>query len=354
MNKKILNFIKKRKVTKIARYLPIKGESWFNTYFLALKSAFRRAWNWKFMWFWAIFIGGSGSLNFNGSGGFNDISDDINASSEFSTDPVLFFMDNIIWFISGIIIILFTCLIFWIISCVSRWGLIKSISEIQNIGKPKNDKIMEVWKKGEEGLGRIFLFDVMLILFWISIVGGIVIFVIGVSYSLSQFIVPSSGWIFLFLSILPFIFVIIAFSVMIRYIVSIATVIMVLEDSRPIKSIKKALHLMRYGYREVVKLLLIRMLLGFINVGFAFTFFTILLLVGIFIATPFIAIVMMQGNIFENSIFSVVIGGIGIIYLVFFIISLIVFLIILKLVDLDLWTWWVKRNISSLRETKDI
>ena len=304
------------------------------------------------MWLWAIFIGGSGGINLNSSNGFDDISRDINNSSEFSTDPVLFFMDNIVWFIAGAIVVLFIFFIFWILSCVSRWGLIGSISEIQDDGKPKRDKIREIWKKGENGLGKVFLLDIIVILFWIIAI-GIVTAILGIiAYTLGQFIDLSVGFAFLMLVILPFIFVIIVFSAIVKYVTSISTVIMALENGRPLKSIKKALHLVRYGYREIGKIFLMRILLGFISMGLSFTFFVILVFIGIFIAMPFIIIVVAQDSIFENIIFSLITGGVGIMYLAFFIISIIVLTSIFKLVSLDLWVWWVKRNMPSLREKK--
>ncbi len=354
MKEKILSFIKKRKSTDISRYLPIDGERWFDTYFFAIKNALRRAWNWKFMWFWAIFIGGGyGSLNFNGGSEVSDsLSEDVVNGLEFSTDPTLFFVDSMVWFIAGVVVILFVVIIFWILSCVSRWGLIRSISEIQDNGKPKSDKIMEVWKKGENGLGRIFLLDIIVALFWLIVV-GVIVAIVGISsYALSQFIDAIFVFVFFILTFLPLFFLLIAFSTIVKYVVSISTVIMVLENSRPIKSIKKAVHLLIFGYREVGKIFLMRILLSFISIGSGFVFFSFFLCIGIFIAVPFIVAVIMQHNIFENIVFSLISSGVFIIYLVFFISSIIIITIILKLTFLDLWVWWVKRNMPRLREGK--
>jgi len=198
-------------------------------------------------------------------------------------------------------------------------------------------------------MSRMFLFDVIVFSFWIFVVIAFVgapLFVVYLFHD-SLFKIFVVGVII----IIPLIIVLVLFFVIFNYIISIATIVMVLEDSRPIKSIKKAWHIMKNGYKEIIKMFIIRILFSLISTGIGIVSIVILGVIGILVALPGLLFVAIYNDILKNIIFDILVAFSGGILGICFIACLIVLGIVFKLIELDLWIWWVKRNVPSLRLT---
>ena len=339
MKEKILNFIKKKESTEIARYLPLEGESWFNTYFVEVKNAFQRAWNWKFMWFWALFLAG-GSSNVIGKLA-NVVSRNNNdAQAVFSDSTGGVFNEYNYILVAIVVIFILFMLILTVISYVATWGITRSISEIQDNGKPENDSFKEIWKKGKDGVIKLFIFGVIVFLIYISFFGGI----IAIPFILN--IVESKLVIAYVLFIIPvfLLFLFIGF-----YTVYIAITILILENSTPIKSIKKALHLIRHSYKEVGKLIIVRILLNMF-IGIISLLYILMYVVIIGIAVFVSSFLIGTEASYLGVIIKIIIVLFDVVLVIGALIPIIIFGLISRLVFLDLWIWWVKRNIPSLRE----
>ena len=333
------NFFKKKKRTEIARYLPIEGESWVNTYFLEVKNAFFRAWNWKFMWFWTFFLVG---------GVFNVINVLVkiifNNNNDNQVMPLYLLTGDVFtkysYVLVAIFIIFILCmLIFVVISYVANWGVTRSISEIQDIGKPENDSFKEIWRKGGGGVVKLFVFNIVVFLIFTSffVVCVIPFIFLGIkSWFLHVYIV----------FIIPALFL---FALMFYYISQISIIILILENSTPIKSIKKALRIIRYSYKEVAKLIIVRWLLD-VFIGIISFLYILMCAVIIYIAALVFNFVIDNEITYLSEIIKIIIILIDAVLVIGVLISIIIFKLISKLVHMDLWIWWIKRNIPSLRQ----
>jgi len=342
----MMSVFAKNDTTPRAQYYAQDGASWFDVYFAQAKNAFVRAWRWKTLWLWGILLPATGGMHFNSMGWGDD------SSGDYPTDMGVFLSQYLVWIILAIVFVLVMGVIFWMLGNIARWGLTQTLSEIQDTGAPKENRLLLVWHRGKRGVGKLMLFDIIvfvaLILFFAGI--GLLIAVIG---GLLYAVVSST--VFIVLAVLG-LFVLmpplIVVGIVVRYVINVAVVLMALRGDAISVALKRAWHLVRDNKKEVIKLLLTRMLMGMVfGLAFVVGIMPILLL-------AFVVFVGLFGigsglDTLLSTGFFLTAVGFGIFFVVVIFILSLLFNAITSLMVQDLWVWWTKRLDPTLHMQQD-
>lgn len=345
---------KEVKKTPIAEYETKEDRSWFGEYVTAVKNGFLRAWRWKFLWFWGILLPSGGFSVFSNFSGYRDDElDDIIGSggAEITQDLIAFwesYQEKIIKFLVIAAIIIFAInLIFWVLGAIARLGVIKSLSEIQEKGKPGKANWKEVWRKGKVGFERLILLDIFF--------GAIVLIFLAIW--LAPFLVmifsgTEDSKLFslsLIISIPLFILTLFLLTFLLTYLSRIATVRIALANQSFIKAIKDAWVIFSRKFSEVLKLFLIGILKNVVVFMVVIIPLIILILIFLFLMFLFGYWIYNLGD-YSFARMAFPISLIAVLLLIAFLFS-VLFKGFMALWNWDIVVWWVKRNSGAKIKT---
>lgn len=298
-------------------------------YLDAFQDAFHRIWKNRFLWFWGIFLpsGFSMGLNFNYSADESNFSQTPTDEEKIIQTVQTFTATHWQLVIAAVALFVFFVIIMWILSAISRRGVIRTLDQLQNKEKPPIFKWTDVWREGKSEYLRIIKLDVALTLLIMAVFVALAL-PIGFMFATKRIIAATFLTLIGFVIFIPLIF-------LINFVKNISVIFISLANTRIIRSIEGAYNLTLKNLREALKFLLLSFLLGLAKFFVA--------IAGVFIIGIFTAIIaVIIKSSMENFVnpTSITIGVI--LFLVFFVAMLLIHSFF-ALWQMDLWLWWTKK-----------
>lgn len=298
-------------------------------YIDAFKNAFHRLWNNRFLWFWGIFLpsGFSIGLNFNYNANDSDFSKLTGDDEKFQAVAENFIASYWQWLMTGVVLLVILMIAFWVLSAVSRRGVIRILDQLQNKEEPPDFKFSDVWTEGKQKYFRIIKLDIALTILVLAVFVALAI-PIGFMFATQRPI--AGGFLALagLLIFIPFVFLTI-------YIKNMSVVFISVIQIGIIRSIEKAYNLVAANLKEALKFFLISLLLSLAKM---------VVVVGCIFAIGFVAaiiavVIKLSMENFVNPV-SLTLGGV---VLTIFLLAMILVHAFFALWQQDLWLWWTKK-----------
>ncbi len=299
-------------------------------YYQAAKESFRRIWQNKSIWFWGIFISSGMYFSFSEK----DKEEDRVLEGGFIEEFILNYWN---WILISILVLLILGFIFWVISGIARFGIIKELDRKQN-NKKYLLTFRGIWRVGREDFKKVLLLD-------LSILGVVlgVLFVDLIIFILFYFI--KIDWLFIILLAILVLATLVIF-ILLALLQPIALIFLVLSNLTIKNSFIKSWNLIKINFKEFLKFILTMITISVIG-GFVLS---LVVFLGVSIPTFLLGIsgeFSMSGqNIFIIGLVIILIGVVGL--LVFAVEAFI------SLWKRDLLIWWVKmiKGVKSEKENK--
>ncbi len=335
--------MQENKKTPLANYgEPKAGQGWFGQYFEAFKNSLIRAWRWKFLWFWGIFLPAAGSrMNFNlpGGDGFGE-EGELEALGE---KAAFLWQQNkeiiIVSIIVALLVVILISIFFWMLGAVARIGTAKALSEIQEKGEPKTFNFRQVWRKGKEGLGSMLALDLLFAIFHLlifAVIVGVAFLIFGGFFYGSDGLSGGGDLIAVFLGVGVFLVVLaiilIPLLIVLGNVKLIAMVGIALYREKAGEALINGWRKFKGNFKEFLKLFLINIIFGFFLMMVALVLILPLTIFGLFAG---IVLFGMGGGVILVPIMVVmvvIVFAIGILVKAF-----------LAIWRWDISVWWVKK-----------
>jgi len=337
--------------------LPQIQKPLFSEYVDAVKAAFGRIWNNKWLWFWGIFLpmgaGLGGNMNFgnNQSGGNQQPNE--NAGELLSTLKN-FVQDYFTWILLAAIMIVVLNVLLWLLSAIARSGVIQAIHQMQQPTKALTFGFKDIWHKGKKDMLKIIKIDIMIFL-------AIFLLVLIMLLPISGLVISKNYFGAVMIGLLA-ILVLIPASILAGYLKQTGAIIAVLSGEGAKRSIEKGYNFVSKNIIESLKLLLTNFVLGVIH-SFVIMGAIIVLaiagsIVGVFLIVVFGGFENIISNIRDNVTMMIVAGVFLAILVLIFIFEVLVVKGFFSLWHQDVWVWWTKRlggivNMEDARPEKE-
>ncbi|MFA6002322.1 MAG: hypothetical protein WC828_09480 [Thermoleophilia bacterium] len=235
-----------------------------------INDSFRITWRHKMLWFFGLFAGGITSFNSpNFSSSFDSSNNSRNNTSNFDTEFSNWVSAHVRLLIIIGIAIVAVYILFWLWSIFCRGAVINSVRDLRDGGQISFKTALA---GGRRSFTRLLLFDLFIIfiavgIFLIFLAIGILIFFLAASGTVGRTILSVMG-----LSLIPIFFVgfgylaccsmLLLYWAPITLLMNFAQRAVILEDMRPMESLRRAWHVMMDNLGHCLLILLLSLALG--------------------------------------------------------------------------------------------